>query len=268
MVHYVIAKSALHPGVELSSCIVAVVGEMTANIIRDDEGDRESRRQPSLLVVPPSGPVTAHALRLHPGEPLMPSLRSAADVILARQPPEKCSAVFVMTCVGSLKDVTLRLANASRVTTDDDEDDGQQSSINSMPSTGGQSLGKSKGSSNDIRRWKQRFEIVSMVGTFSRDGGCHLHLSLSDAEGNTIGGHCIDGDVFTTVELVLGTADGIEFSRQQDEKTGYRELIPLQLPKASQSSEWWHWAKQIASTFLLGVAFGTAIQARAHARKS
>ena len=239
---------------------------MTAN----SSDDGESKRQPSLLVVPPSGPVTAHALRLHPGEPLMPSLRSAADVILARQPPEKCSAVFVMTCVGSLKDVTLRLANASRVTTDDDDDDdGQESSIKSMPSTGGQSLlGKSKGSSNDIRRWKQRFEIVSMVGTFSRDGGCHLHLSLSDAEGNTIGGHLIDGDVFTTVELVLGTADGIEFSRQQDEKTGYRELIPLQLPKASQSSEWWHWAKQIASTFLFGVAFGTAIQARAHAPKS
>ena len=233
---------------------------MTAN----SSDDGESKRQPSLLVVPPSGPVTAHALRLHPGEPLMPSLRSAADVILARQPPEKCSAVFVMTCVGSLKDVTLRLANASRVTTDDDDDDGQPSSINkSMPSTGGQSLGKSKGSSNDIRRWKQRFEIVSMVGTFSRDGGCHLHISLSDAEGNTLGGHLIDGDVFTTVELVLGTADGIEFSRQQDEKTGYRELIPLQLPNASRSSEWWHWA-----TFLFGVAFGTAIQARAHARKS
>ena len=240
------------------------VGEMTANS-SDDEG--ESKRQPSLLVVPPSGPVTAHALRLHPGEPLMPSLRSAADVILARQPPEKCSAVFVVTCVGSLKDVTLRLANASRVTTDDD-DNGQQSSIRSMPSTGGQSLGKSKGSSNDIRRWKQRFEIVSMVGTFSRDGGCHLHASLSDFEGNTIGGHLIDGDVFTTVELVLGTADGIEFTRQQDDKTGYRELLPLQLPKASRSSEWWHWAKQIASTFLLGVAFGTAMQARAYARKS
>lgn len=234
--------------------------EMTFN--RTDE---EEKRQPSLLVVPPSGPVTAHALRLHPGEPLMPSLRSAADVILARQAPEKCSAVFVMTCVGSLKDVTLRLANASRVATDDDE---QQSSIKTMPSTGGQSLGKPKGSSNDIRRWKQRFEIVSMVGTFSRDGGCHLHISLSDAEGNTVGGHLIDGDVFTTVELVLGTADGIEFSRQQDEKTGYRELIPLQLPKASQRSEWWHWAKQIASTFLFGVAFGTAIQARANVRKS
>ena len=216
-----------------------------------NSGDEEEKRQPSLLVVPPSGPVTAHALRLHPGEPLMPSLRSAADVILARQPPEKCSAVFVMTCVGSLRDVTLRLANASRGGTG-----------------GGQSLGKTKGSSNDIRRWRQRFEIVSMVGTFSRDGGCHLHISLSDAEGNTIGGHLIDGDVFTTVELVLGTAEGIEFSRHHDDETGYRELIPLQLPKESERGERWHLAKQLASAFLLGIAFGTAIQARSYARKS
>ena len=144
----------------------------------DIPDDGEEKRQPSLLVVPPSGKCIAHTLRLHPGEPLMASLRSAADVILARQPKEKCSSVFVMTCVGSLKDVTLRLANASRV-----ESDGVASSVKTVPSTtGGQSLGKSKGSSNDIRRWNQRFEIVSLVGTFSRDGGCHLHISLSDAE--------------------------------------------------------------------------------------
>ena len=229
-------------------------------IMIDITDDEEERRQPSLLVVPPQGPVHGHAIRLHPGEPLMASLRSAADVILARQPREKCSSVFVMTCVGSLKDVTLRLANASRV-----ESDGVAPSVKSVPSTtGGQSLGKSKGSSNDTRRWNQRFEITSLVGTFSRDGGCHLHMSLSDAEGNTIGGHLIDGIVFTTVELVLGTADGIEFSRQHDDKTGYRELVPMQLLTDHNNSEWWQWGKQIASTFLLGVAFGTAMQLRAY----
>ena len=229
-------------------------------IMIDITDDEEERRQPSLLVVPPQGPVHGHAIRLHPGEPLMASLRSAADVILARQPREKCSSVFVMTCVGSLKDVTLRLANASRV-----ESDGVAPSVKSVPSTtGGQSLGKSKGSSNDTRRWNQRFEITSLVGTFSRDGGCHLHMSLSDAEGNTIGGHLIDGIVFTTVELVLGTADGIEFSRQHDDKTGYRELVPMQLLTDHNNSEWWQWGKQIASTFLLGVAFGTAMRLRAY----
>ena len=102
------------------------------------------------------------------------------------------------------------------------------------------------------------------MGTFSRDGGCHLHISLSDAEGNTIGGHLIDGIVFTTVELVLGTADGIEFSRQHDDKTGYSELVPLQLPTDHNNSERLQWGKQIASTFLLGVAFGTAMQLRAY----
>lgn len=106
--------------------------------------------------------------------------------------------------MGSLKDVTIRLANASKFDGDD------------------------KG--NDIQRYKQRFEIVSLTGTFSRNDGCHIHISLADAEGNVIGGHLIDGVVFTTCELVLGTADGVEFAREIDDSTGYNELVPLQLP--------------------------------------
>lgn len=212
-----------------------------------DNDDNDGNRQPSLVIVPPSGPVTAHALRLHPGDPLISSLRSAADVILARIPPEKCSSVFIMTAVGSLKDATLRLANASKKGT------------NTAASAGGESLGTAKG--NDIRRWKQRFEIVSLVGTFSRDGGCHLHISLSDAEGNAIGGHLIDGDVFTTVEVVLGTAEGISFVREHDENTGYRELVPVQL-STDDYGKWWQWGKQIATTFMLGIAFGSLIQLR------
>jgi len=218
----------------------------------NDTRANEATRQPSLLVVPPSGPVTAHALRLHPGESLMPSLRSAADVILARIPPEKCSSVFVLTAVGSLKDATLRLANASRKNLKTDIG-------TSTNTSGGERLGEAKG--NDIRRWRQRFEIVSLVGTFSRDGGCHLHISLSDAEGKTIGGHLIDADVFTTVEIVLGTADGISFVREHDDATGYRELVPLQLP-AYSTGTWYQWGKQIATTFLLGIAVGSIMQLR------
>lgn len=86
---------------------------------------------------------------------------------------------------------------------------------------------------NDIKRYTQRFEIVSLTGTFSRNDGCHIHISLADAKGGLIGGHLIDGTVFTTCELVLGTADGVEFGREMDDETGYRELVPIQLPHDS-----------------------------------
>ena len=221
----------------------------------DDMSDEEDKRLPSLIIVPPSGPVTAHALRLRPGEPLMSSLRSAADVILARYPPEKCSSVFVVTAVGSLKDATLRLANASKKDTEANVSIGTSRKNNN----GGESLDEAKG--NDIRRWKQRFEIVSLVGTFSRDGGCHLHISLSDSEGRTIGGHLIDGDVFTTVEVVLGTADGVSFVREHDRATGYRELVPLQL-RTDKRGAWFQWGKQILTSFLLGIAVGSIMQLR------
>ncbi|KAL3802892.1 hypothetical protein ACHAWO_010391 [Cyclotella atomus] len=159
-------------------------------------------KQPTLTV-PPSGPLTAHCLRLHPNDALMPSLKQAASIILSRLPEHRCGSAFLITAVGSLKDVTIRLANASKFDGD--------------------------GLGNDIKSYKQRFEIVSLTGTFSRHDGCHIHISLADAEGIVIGGHLIDGTVFTTCEVVLGTADEVEFVREMDDETGYRELVPLQL---------------------------------------
>jgi predicted DNA-binding protein with PD1-like motif len=136
----------------------------------------------------------------------MPTLKQAASIILSRIPENRGGSAFVITAVGSLKDVTLRLANASRT-------DGGQNDA------------------NDIKRYMRRFEIVSLTGTFSRNDGCHIHISLADAEGNTIGGHLVDGVVFTTCEVVLGTADGVEFLREMDRETGYRELVSIQLPQ-------------------------------------
>lgn len=134
----------------------------------------------------------------------MPALKQAAAIILARS---NCESAFIVTAVGSLERATIRLANASR--TDGD-------------GTGG----------NDIKTYNQRFEVVSLVGTFAADGsGCHVHISLSDAEGNTIGGHLIDGTVFTTCEIVMGTADNVKFTRTMDGSTGYNELEVSQLPK-------------------------------------
>ncbi|KAL3782128.1 hypothetical protein HJC23_005390 [Cyclotella cryptica] len=184
-----------------------------------------SNNKPPTLLVPPSGPITAHCFRLHPDDALMPSLKQAASIILSRIPENRGGSAFVLTAVGSLKDVTLRFANASR--TDGDENNG-----------------------NDIKRYMRRFEIVSLTGTFSRKDGCHIHISLADAEGNTIGGHLIDGVVFTTCEVVLGTADGVEFSREMDSKTGYSELVSSQIPQpnAGQSV-----ANKITAVMLIAV---------------
>lgn len=170
------------------------------------------------LIVPPSGAVTAHCLRLRPGDKLMPSLKQAAAIILARIPKEECSSAFIITAVGSLQDVTLRLANASKMDGDDE--------------------------ANDIKRYvNQRFEIVSLTGTFSRADGCHVHISLADAKGNAIGGHLIDGVIFTTCELVLGTAQGVEFVRTMDDDTGYRELEVRQIFAQSYRKSIISWRK-------------------------
>ena len=69
------------------------------------------------------------------------------------------------------------------------------------------------------------FEIVSVTGTLSEDG-LHIHISVSDEEGNTIGGHLKDGCIInTTSEVVLDIFDDIKFTREYDEKTGYDELV-------------------------------------------
>jgi len=98
-------------------------------------------------------------------------------------------AGFILTAVGSLKKATLRFANQDKSEVFD-----------------------------------EKFEIVSLVGTLSIHG-IHLHISLSDRNGKTIGGHLVDGCItYTTAEIVIGTSDNFIFLRTVDEKTGYKEL--------------------------------------------
>lgn len=98
-------------------------------------------------------------------------------------------AAFILTCVGSLQKVCIRPANQT------------------VP-----------------LRLEQKMEIVSLVGTISPDG-MHLHISLSDAEGKTIGGHLLDGnEVFTTAEIVIGEASQLKFRRETDSLTTFKEL--------------------------------------------
>ena len=69
------------------------------------------------------------------------------------------------------------------------------------------------------------FEIVSVTGTLSPDG-VHIHISVSDEFGNTIGGHLKDGCIVnTTAEVCLVLFDNIKFSRTFDESTRYDELV-------------------------------------------
>lgn len=103
---------------------------------------------------------------------------------------KQLKAGFVLTCVGSLQKAVLRFA------------------------------GKDSGTVLE-----QKFEIVSLVGTLSADG-VHLHVSVSDSEGNLKGGHLMEGSIiYTTAEITIGEIGGKEFHRDIDEETGYKELI-------------------------------------------
>jgi predicted DNA-binding protein with PD1-like motif len=101
----------------------------------------------------------------------------------------RLSAGFILTAVGSLKETRIRLADQS-----------------------------------DSTMFEGKFEIVSLVGTLSRDG-VHLHISLADEKGRTIGGHLTEGcKIYTTAEIVIGATDEIIFTRETDAETTFKEL--------------------------------------------
>lgn len=75
-----------------------------------------------------------------------------------------------------------------------------------------------------VKEWDEAFEIVSGTGTISQEG-CHIHVSLSDKEGDVIGGHLKDGcRVDPTVEVIIGIFDDVSYERVYDEDTGFKEL--------------------------------------------
>lgn len=72
---------------------------------------------------------------------------------------------------------------------------------------------------------KTDMEILALVGTLCPDGP-HLHLTVADGEGKTLGGHVMDGCIIrTTAEIVISDIPGITFTRQRDSRTGYDELV-------------------------------------------
>jgi predicted DNA-binding protein with PD1-like motif len=125
---------------------------------------------------------TIHAFRLKPGQ----DLRKEIEAYVRKA---NIKAGWMVTCVGSLTEANLRLANQPEGTA-----------------------------------YKGHFEIVSLVGTLST-AGCHLHLSFSDSTGKTMGGHLLPGNrVYTTAEIVIGESKDMVFTREKDGSTPWEEL--------------------------------------------
>lgn len=85
-------------------------------------------------------------------------------------------------------------------------------------------MGGSTPDNQIIKEWNKKFEIVSGTGTISSNGS-HIHLSLSDNDGNVVGGHLRDGcRVMYTVEVVIGIFEDVVYTRVLDHETGFKEL--------------------------------------------
>lgn len=123
-----------------------------------------------------------HCLRLHPAEDLKLELLNYCK-------KNKITAACILSAVGSLDKINLRLANSDKVLS-----------------------------------LTEKFEIVSATGTLS-DSGCHIHISAADNTGKVIGGHLLDQNrIFTTCELVILQLENFEFKRELDPATGFNEL--------------------------------------------
>ena len=130
-----------------------------------------------------SSSMTTLSFRLKPGQ----DLKLALDELVQHN---RIAAGTLLTCVGSLTDVALRLANQ-----------------------------------NEATHYRGHFEIVSLVGTLSANGS-HVHLAVSDSTGRTLGGHLMAGcKIYTTAEIVVGLLPDVVFTREPDPTFGYRELV-------------------------------------------
>jgi len=79
-------------------------------------------------------------------------------------------------------------------------------------------------------KYEGHFEIVSITGTVSINGS-HIHVSISDGDGVTIGGHLVSGcKVYTTAEIVIAELDDVIYKRELLENdSGYEELMVYKL---------------------------------------
>lgn len=68
-------------------------------------------------------------------------------------------------------------------------------------------------------------ELLCLSGTLCPDGA-HLHASVSDADGQILGGHVGQGCIVrTTAEILVAVLPEWRFAREFDASTGYVELV-------------------------------------------
>ena len=91
-----------------------------------------------------------YSFRLKPGQDLRVEIIKFAKI-------NNIKAGSILTCVGALKPSIIWMAGATP-------------------------------DKQEIKTYNETHEIVSLVGTLS-DNDCHLHISLSNKNGNVIGGH-------------------------------------------------------------------------------
>lgn len=59
----------------------------------------------------------------------------------------------------------------------------------------------------------ENFEIVALTGTLSQKG-LHVHISVADSTGQTLGGHLLDGnEVYYYVELIIAKIKEAKYTR-------------------------------------------------------
>jgi predicted DNA-binding protein with PD1-like motif len=126
-------------------------------------------------------------IRLTPGQDLRAALEAAVHA-------HNCRAAFVLSGIGSLSNAGIRLAG-----------------------------------DKDATRFTESMEILTLSGTVAADGdktASHMHMAISTATGQVLGGHVAPGCiVLTTAEVLLALLPDWQFTREPDALTGYDELV-------------------------------------------
>jgi predicted DNA-binding protein with PD1-like motif len=126
-------------------------------------------------------------IRLTPGQ----DLRRAIEAVVRAQ---NCRAAFVLSGIGSLSDAQLRFAGVDQP-----------------------------------QHFTGATEILTLSGTVAFNdarSNSHLHMALSTASGQVVGGHVPYGcTVRTTAEVLLALLPEWDFTREPDALTGFAELV-------------------------------------------
>ena len=114
-------------------------------------------------------------------------LRQALEALL---PQENVAAAFVVSGIGSLSTAMIRFAGMSEPTALHGD-----------------------------------FEFLTLAGSLSPEGA-HLHITISDAQGQVTGGHVAPGCIIrTTAEILLALLPDHQFTREPDPASGCNELV-------------------------------------------